>query len=182
MAKAATADLFETLDEFRFGARVLRDLDNAVQIATTRQIPDDHVWRSIPPKVLAEFLDNLLDWGMELDVADQAAELMLRQVLSNGLIPFHPQLGYGGGTPQHAEGGRIPLYAICCLEIFNHYVEHAEQRICANETCQRRFVRQQGRAEHGQHRRTGIKYCSTYCARAQAQRAHRRRTRQRTAH
>jgi hypothetical protein len=173
--QGGNSNLVETLDEFRFGARVLRDLNTAAQIATTDQRPDAPAWQSIPSNVLTTFLDDLRDWGVELDVTDQAVEIMLQRVLSDGLLPFHPRVGYGG-TPRQAAD--LPLYAICCLEIFNHFVEHAEHRICANETCQRRFVRQQGRAEHGQHRRSGIKYCSMHCARAQAQRAHRRRTRQ----
>ncbi len=41
---------------------------------------------------------------------------------------------------------------------------------CANERCDRAFVRQRGRAAHRQHRTTGVKYCSRECARAQAQR------------
>jgi hypothetical protein len=61
------------------------------------------------------------------------------------------------------------------LQLYNHLVEKAEFRQCANEPCGKTFVRQRGRAEFGQHRTSGILYCSRDCARAQAQRQLRRR-------
>ena len=60
---------------------------------------------------------------------------------------------------------------------YNHIVERAAYLTCANEPCGRTFVRQEGRAEHGQYRTKGVKYCSATCARAQAQRELRRRKR-----
>jgi hypothetical protein len=107
-----------------------------------------------------------------------AAEL-LRQGIRSGLRPFHPELRIAG-SPQDDRwstfyGGSVPYYFICCLELYNHVAEHASLRTCANEHCARLFVRQKGRARHGQHRRFGTKYCSLACARAQAQRDFRRR-------
>ncbi|MEV1174540.1 hypothetical protein [Nonomuraea sp. NPDC049784] len=61
------------------------------------------------------------------------------------------------------------------LQLYNHLVEKAEFRQCANELCDKTFVRQRGRAEFGQHRTSGILYHSRDCARAQAQRQLRRR-------
>jgi hypothetical protein len=46
---------------------------------------------------------------------------------------------------------------------------------CENEYCGKRFVRQEGGAEHGQSRSFGVKYCSRHCAKATAQRNSRRR-------
>jgi hypothetical protein len=88
-------------------------------------------------------------------------------------------VGYGftGETRSGVYGSEIPLYSICCLELFNHIAEDADYLTCANETCGRLFVRQRGRALHGQHRTRGVKYCSSSCARAQAQRGYRRRKR-----
>jgi hypothetical protein len=71
-----------------------------------------------------------------------------------------------------AQGG---LAEICALELFNHIVAGEIYRRCQNENCGRLFVRQYGRAEHGMSRRAGVMYCSASCARARAQREHRRR-------
>jgi hypothetical protein len=67
------------------------------------------------------------------------------------------------------------LYFRCCLELYNHMVEQAEYRECANPSCQRLFVRQRGGAAYGQYRRKGVRYCSPRCARQQAVRKHRQR-------
>jgi hypothetical protein len=67
------------------------------------------------------------------------------------------------------------IYSVSFLQLYNHMVEGAAPHRCANETCHRLFVRQRGRAEYGQFRTEGVKYCSRECARAQAQRELRRR-------
>jgi hypothetical protein len=69
------------------------------------------------------------------------------------------------------------IYSISFLQIYNHITEGAVLLGCANEPCGNLFVRQRGRAEFGQHRTTGVKYCSNSCARAQGQRELRRRRR-----
>lgn len=73
----------------------------------------------------------------------------------------------------HEQGAT--LYGASCLQLYNHIVEGAQYKICANETCGQIFVRQQGRSETRQRKSEGVKYCSSKCARAQAQRELRRR-------
>jgi hypothetical protein len=47
--------------------------------------------------------------------------------------------------------------------------------ICENDSCKRYFVRQQGRSAYGQSRTVGVRFYSSLCARASAQRQYRRR-------
>jgi len=104
------------------------------------------------------------------------------QMLDAGLRPYHVRIeltedvpGFGATTFSRP---RMGLYSALCLQLFNLIAEDLPPHRCQNETCQRPFVRQDGRAEFGQFRTEGVKYCSATCARAQAQREYRRRKRQ----
>jgi hypothetical protein len=157
----------ETLTEFRFAARCLRDVTRA--------------WQS---------LNTSSDENFETEIAPGAPpDQFLQDMLNRGLLPFQPYIQLV--TPPDNEPtsrrprspwtpGTVPLYSTCCLELYNHIIEHATYLICSNETCSRAFVRQTGRAQHGQHRSRGLQYCSRECARAQAQRALRARRRAQT--
>jgi hypothetical protein len=167
---------YESLEEFRAGAAavifavgfwrlLLGEMDYRQLIERTGVGPGSAA------REAADYLYTFFDWGLE---------------------PFHPHLSVDwdgpvtSGTfdlgpqvetlPQSRRGTN--LYNLCCLELYNHIVEGANYRTCANEPCGRTFVRQEGRAEHGQYRTKGVKYCSATCARAQAQRELRRRKRQ----
>jgi hypothetical protein len=169
--------LVETLEEFRFGARVLRDLVTAARISQAENPPATAGWESVPEEALNDKRADLADYGIELDPQGEAIDIFLRQVLTDGLRPFQPRVIYAVDEAAAVEFIEAPLYAVCCLELFNHLVEHAQISVCANESCGRPFVRQRGRAEQGQHRLRGVKYCSKLCARSQAQREYRRRQR-----
>lgn len=133
-----------------------------------KPLEDSGPWRVI----------SVVEGSIERDPFSAVLEL-LERMLNAGLAPFHPRLVASEAESPGLHGffAGVPLYAICCLELFNHIAEHATYRYCANETCRRIFVRQSGRADAGQHRTRGVKYCSSHCARAQAQRNHRARQR-----
>jgi len=171
----------ETLDEFRFAARCLRDLYSAWRMYKDGRDVTDFEWVSPSdpesfttihhPSVLVHgmmraFLNGfspqvLLSWsypgGAQVEDLFKPADV----------VKIEPVRG-----PEEA-----PLYSICALELFNHIVDNAEYHICANERCRRTFVHQQGGSMKGQHRSRGVLYCSPGCARATAQREYRRRRR-----
>jgi hypothetical protein len=69
----------------------------------------------------------------------------------------------------------IGLYSGLCLQILNILTEAIPAHRCANTKCGQRFIRQQGRAEAGQYRTSGVDYCSLRCAGNQMQRNYRAR-------
>jgi hypothetical protein len=174
--------LTETLNEFRFAARLLADLTSAWRVVHAIRDPADFEWVS-------------LSRGHEIRNVWDAADL-LNSGLSSLLRRFapHVELSWSGQAAAdelalifEPQGGDRPrmikrhtpatarLYQICALELFNHIVEGAEYRICKNETCGRAFVRHEGRAKYGQHQTSGLgRYCSKRCSGQQTQRDHRR--------
>ncbi|MCW3032515.1 MAG: hypothetical protein JWM60_860 [Solirubrobacterales bacterium] len=160
----------ETLSEFRWGALCMRDMVSAWRIAQGELDEDTHRWEAPVWKFAKHPVDDV-PWESSIGAAS-----LLTIGLSVSVECFAPvvrsELDDDRGLPIFED---MWAYEICCLELFNHIVEQATYRRCANETCDRLFVRQRGRAEQGQYRMHGVKYCSTECARAQAQRQYRRR-------
>jgi hypothetical protein len=89
-------------------------------------------------------------------------------------IAVRVQVQYGEGQ-WIGEVPRTTAYSAMAVQIFNDISTGTAWRRCANETCGDLFARQQGRAEAGQHRTTGVRYCTNSCAKAQVERERRRR-------
>lgn len=164
----------ETISEFRWGAKCLRDMTTSWRIINGEIDHEDAVW--VAPCWAETVGPDDYSWYASPYWA-------LGRGMQSGLAPFGPTIHFQFDDDEpppnmphaHNRSVQIPLYCYLCLELFRHISEGASYRSCANERCDRMFVRQRGRAEHGQHRRRGVKYCSAECARAQAQRAYRRR-------
>lgn len=158
----ALPDYVETLGEFRFGARFVRDLVSAYQVVRGEVAIDEAAWHALPP-------------GKQPTSLRGAAKL-ISDALETALKAYSPRVFFSPapvpGLHPTADG---MVYVRCCVELYNHIVEGADYRVCANETCGRLFVRQRGRSQHGFHRREGVRFHDASCARAQTQREYRRR-------
>lgn len=100
--------------------------------------------------------------------------------LNAALAPFRLQVivesDDATGTLRHGwERPPVTAYSALALQVFNDVSTGTAWRHCANEPCRNLFVRQRGRADHDQNRSTGVKYCTSNCAKAQVQRELRRR-------
>lgn len=166
------SDFFpELLEEFRFAANALRDLTSAWRVASGQADAAEMKW--------AWF------YGQQPTLEEAASFLVVQ--LPALVRRLHPQLYLEGSEADNsgvdvvvsAGSPRVrSLFELCAAELYNHIVARPHYKTCANENCERLFIRQRGRAVHGQYRTTGLKYCSASCARAQNQRQYRRRHRQ----
>lgn len=169
-----------TVEEFRWAVRCIRDLARTYWCLSSGADPADLEWENpLIAENLAKHGDTWWDeWSMREFLSD---------TLQEGLAGFSPRLideevaARRGRARNDALSEQFSastdLFAVCCLELFNHVAEKAVYKTCANETCGRWFVRQQGRAVHDQHRSRGVKFCSYRCARAHTQREYNRRRR-----
>lgn len=169
------AGYVDTLFEVRVAILTMRDLIAAWRSLQGNLDPVTNTWESPRWRYETEYPRHSPPWSPEGPAS------FLSGTLDEGLAPFSPRLLTvrldHDDVHSPMLGGELSTWNQCCGELFNHIVERALYKTCANESCGRLFVRQEGRAIHGQHRSAGVKYCSASCARAQAQRAYRRRKR-----
>ena len=164
----------DTLTEIRWAILYMRDLIAARRIVEEQLDPGTYTWQ-------APFWADMSDLDAPPWTPGGPATT-LSLAMSVALAPYSPRIQVFADDDDNEPGsGDITTWTLCCAELFNHISESATYKTCQNERCGRLFVRQEGRAAHGQHRTTGIKYCSWACARAQAQRQYRRRQRQHSA-
>jgi hypothetical protein len=190
-ARTASGDMqgvevFETVEEFRLAASLLRDvtrlwLEAREHISAGGVVDQDERIRS----VAGEFeVDWLAELGLGVSESLATLEPLTRaQLLGEYLTPmlgqFQPTFGLRGldDGDDDERAQHISPFACMAAEIYLDARGRAAYRRCKNETCGRWFTHQHGRAEHGQHRSSGVLYCTDRCARAQAQREYRRRKR-----
>jgi hypothetical protein len=100
-------------------------------------------------------------------------------IINAALRPFHANVQFYPGTTLTGSAPTPTLYQACALQLYNYIAEQAPIRRCARARCTNFFTVQRGRAQYGQHRKAGARYCSRGCAKAQSEQD--RRNRQRAA-
>jgi hypothetical protein len=120
------------------------------------------------------------DEGLTPEPVDEREAVdWMREVVNAGLRVYHPRvmlvadaegLDY---TVGEFEGG-VTFFEALCAQLANAIAENAPLHRCENETCGTWFSRQVGRADAGQYRTKGVKFCSKSCAKAEMERRYRR--------
>ena len=158
------------IEEFRVHARLLRDLVRILQAQQGLLTLDVVEARWESRWVTAEL------WragGMREAVS------FLAECLHQPLRNFHARIEIREEPhPQDDVLAPVPsLYAVLCLQMWNHIAEQTPYRVCQRPDCGRLFVRQQGRAKSDQHKTSGSLYCTVQCARVVASRRFREQRR-----
>jgi hypothetical protein len=95
--------------------------------------------------------------------------------LNDGLRPIRARVDVVGPERHHGVEPRpVTAYTAMALQIYNDVATETAWKVCESESCRKLFARQEGRAQYGQNRTTGVIYCTKNCARAQAARRSRR--------
>jgi hypothetical protein len=127
----------ESLAEFRFAARALRDLRTAYDCIR------DRTWETMAWTSLGSALAR--SEHCELEIGPGVAEVTPRadpartlvrffeRTVTAGLEAFHPSIALQDpGTKRPAHGwmaaATVSLYSTCCLELYNHIAENATYR------------------------------------------------------
>jgi hypothetical protein len=106
---------------------------------------------------------------------DEAHWDLFAELLNPALSAFQVNVDVGAGRSVGLPD--VSAYSVAALQILNDVARETPMLRCSNERCPNGgfFTRQRGRAQYGQHRTFGTKYCDSACARAQGERERRRR-------
>ena len=180
--RASGVRTFEHVDEFRFHASGLR---LAVEIYRLYTLGNLEVadW---PLRTDSRWSG---EWRYRIGLPriDSGVDALrfLADATWKHLEPFHPWLAISAPVREGQDTTTLEpqdalwspdLLNVLWLQFYNHVATGETYKRCQNESCGRMFVYQTSdRAKHGQRWTTGVMYCSDLCAKAQAQRAYRRR-------
>jgi hypothetical protein len=118
-----------------------------------------------------EVFDRLRAYWEELRLPapatpDQAAVTASRvlNLTTVGLGPRLQLIDPDAGQPD-VGAPLVDLLGVLAAQVLAHLSQGVPLRRCAHDPCGRWFTHQQGRARYGQHRATGVRYCTAGCAR-----------------
>ena len=137
----------------------------------------DEEFRILPISSSARFLLEAQECAKYLasDPALPSAlktDLEVRAVMNSRLEHFHVKIELDGDDEDRTADLIDGLY----IQLVNLLVDRGGLHRCPN--CDTAFVRQRGRARHGQFRAEGVMYCSTSCSNTASTRAYRARQRE----
>ena len=147
------------------------DSEEAIKALAIADYPDGKFYRVSPQEGTQEEITG--EEFEELAVSVRLGDMT--ETMNAALSGIHVGVIHQVYREERHLPGHHSIYSTCFLQLYNHMVEQAPMKTCANEMCRRAFVRQRGRSHYDQNRLQGVKYCSRNCARAQAQRELRRR-------
>jgi len=125
-----------------------------------------------------DFASAWLSHGFPVPEKEGQSWLWFDTLINAALRPYHAHVQFYPNAGTLTGATPMPtLYQACALQLYNYIAAATPFAHCANERCGRIFTRQRGRAQYGQHRSSGVRFCSHSCAKAQGERERRRRLR-----